>query len=239
MQATFSNTILDLASDESAAPGTAVLIVPNAVREDIVVDGSTIKQIEHTELVHMLDSLAMLGITSFDANFNPAVIMTMNEDQLGSFLDSGSIHNTLDKMLKGNVNVSGYIPTQATDTMYPLTLNPIPGVVEKDELIDFILAVQILGGGSDFTNVSLNPVTIVGLSAANRAIVVQSMIIRNGITDPVEILVNAKNAANFPGGPFWTLDAEDYEENDINLFFTYLDVIEIMKFLNDDLTAVD
>jgi hypothetical protein len=239
MQATFSNTILGFADDESAADGSAVLIVPNAVREDIVVNGLTVKQIELTELVHMLDSLDMLGILNFDTNFDPAVIMTMDETELDAFLDSGSIHNTLNKMLKGNVNVSGYIPSQATETMYPLSLNPIPGVVEKDELIDFILAVQVLGGGSDFTNVTLNPVTIVGLNAANRSIVLQSMIVRNAITDPVEILVAAKNADNFPGGPFFTLDAEDYEENDDNLFFTYLDAIEIMKFLNDDPTFVD
>jgi len=230
MRATLSKTLLDAAADETEAAGFSGLIVPRAKREAILIGGIGNTQIESVELRALLDSLEMLGVSDFGASFNPAVIMLMNETELNDFLDSGSIHNTIDKMLKGNANVSGSIPSQALFTMYPASSYPIAGVVTKTETVNFIRAVQVLGGGN-FTTFSVDFAVVSGKTTAELSIVLNSMIIRNIITPDIETAVNAKNILV---NPDFVLDAEDYMDNNIATFLTYEDSVEVMKFLKDE-----
>ena len=230
IRATISKTLLDAAADETEAAGFSGLIVPRAKREAILVAGIGKTQIESVELRALLDSLEMLGVSDFGAAFNPAVIMQMNETELNDFLNSGSIHTTIDKMLKGNANISGSIPSQALFTMYPASAYPIAGMITKAELVNFIRAVQVLGG-DNFTTFNVDYASISGKTTAEHAIILNSMIIRNIITNDIETAVGVKN---FTVEPDFILDAEDYMDNNITTFLTYEDSIEVMKFLKDE-----
>lgn len=225
MQATISKPILAIAADETAALGTTTLIVPNALRETVAVGLTNPKQIELVELKALLTSLKTLGITSFAAgNFSATSITSKSDAQLTTMLSSGSVHVTFDNMMKANPSIS--IPELAqTDLLYGI-LN----LTLANEIKYFILAANI-GGGTDFTTITFNVNIVLSLNTLQRSTVATSMIVRNMLTPEFEDAVDVKNLLV---NPDYILDAEDYEGNNVTTFLTYLDLLEIIKFLNDE-----
>jgi hypothetical protein len=237
IRATISKTLLDAASDETEAAGFSGLIVPRAKREAILVGGVGKTQIESVELRALLDSLEMLGVSDFGAAFNPGVIMLMNETELTDFLNSGSIHNTIDKMLKGNANISGSIPSLAMFTMYPASAYPIAGVVTKAEVVNFILAAQVMEG-TDFTTVNFSLAVIQGFNPTERGIVLNSMIVRNMLTPEFETLCATGVPVVPPTFPItyvyppMAIPDSYYENDDNNLFLTKNGILAILTYYN-------
>lgn len=225
MQATVSKPVLEAALDETAAAGTTSLIVPNALRESINVSTLPVDQIELDELKALLEALDVLGITDFTTgNFNATTITSLTDPQLTTMLLSGSIHVTFDNMLDSNPNIN--VPELAeTDLLFAVN-----NLTLANEIKYFILAAGTLGG-SDFTNVDFDYTAIMALSDTEQQTILTSMIVRNILTPDLETAVGVKNLLL---GPDYVIDAEDYENNDILTFFTYLDIIEILKFLNDE-----
>lgn len=225
MHSTVSKPVLEAALDETAAPGTTTLIVPTALRETINVDAAAYEQITLSELKKLLGSLDVLGISSFTSgNFDAATITALSDSELTTMLLSGSIHVTFDNMLDSNANIA--VPELAeTDTLYSIN-----NLTFASEIKNFILAANKIGG-ADFTTVNFNYLTIMALGDTDQVVILTSMIARNMLTPDLETAVAMKNLV---GPPVYTLDAEDYENNDITTFFTLDDIIEILKFLNDD-----
>ena len=225
MHSTVSKPVLDAAVDETVAAGTSTLIVPNALRETINVDALPFEQITLAELKKLLTSLDVLGITSFSAgNFDANTITSLTEGQLNTMLDSGSIHVTFDNMLDSNPNIS--VPELAeTDALYLVN-----NLTIDTEITKFILAAKTVGG-TDFTTVDFDYTTILALSETDQQTILSSMIVRNMLTPDLETAVAAKNIF---GPPTFTLNAEDYMNGDMLTFFTYEDIVEILKFLSDE-----
>lgn len=225
MHSTVSKPVLDAAVDESAPSGTTSLIVPNALRESINVDALPYEQIKLSELKKLLISLDVLGITSFSAgNFDADTITSLTDAQLDTMLASGSIHVTFDNMLDSNPNIS--VPELAeTDALYSVNNLTIDTEIRK-----FILAAKTIGG-TNFTTVDFDYNAILALNDTDQQTILSSMIVRNILTPDLETAVAAKNIF---GPPTFTLNAEDYENADVLTFFTYDDIIEILKFLNDE-----
>jgi hypothetical protein len=194
MQATFSDVILANALDETAPKGTASLIVPSTVRQDLVIGGvSQAKvQIENTELIDLLDAIQSLGLTSFGGGFPAATITAMSSGELDDLLSSASIHLTFDRMLQGNDNIDDMIPNLALVDLYGV---PDHAVVTAVEIRNFILAANTFSGG-DFTTVSVNYTTLTGLNAADLDLALDSMIVRNAITPDLVQNVNDYNTVH-------------------------------------------
>ena len=232
MQATISKNILSGALDQTAPVGSGNLIVPDYFRQTIDVGILTPEQIELVELKALLTALEALGITDFGGSMSGSTFTTLNDATLTTMLLSGSMHVTLDNMLKGNSNVNSpekaYISEDSSTVTYGIT-----GLLKGNEIKYFILAAKAIGG-SDFTSVDFDYNSLLSMDASDRETVVISMIVRNMLTSDLATAVAAKNAVNFPGGPFYNLDAEDYEDDNVTLFLTYLDTLEILKFLNDE-----
>lgn len=221
MQATISSNILPNAFDENAGAGITTLIVPNYFREDITVDLFTEEQIELVELKALLEAIKTLGVGDFSGGMDASIISGLTDSDLDILLDSGSIHTTIDNMIRGNTNINAQIPELAkTDTVYKDDL------VTKTEIKAFIKAIQTAFLGSSFTNVSFNLGAIIGLTPGEREVVADSMIIRNIITPDLETL------ASNPIDPY-TLTAADYENNDIGTFFTKQALLNIVAYYND------
>ncbi len=218
MQATVSKVLLDAADDETAPVGQSTLIVPLALRESILVSTVSVSQIEINELKALFVSMNLLGITDFNASFNASAITTMSEANLTTLFDSGSMHMTVNNMLKGNANIAADIPALAQDTFYN-----VANVIKDTELVDFILATQVFGG--DFTNVNFNFTTISTMSVGDRQTALGSMIVRNKITPDVETAVLLKD-------PFYTIPNTYYELNDSNQFLTAQGVQDLIDFIN-------
>ena len=224
MQATVSDKILDVASDESGAAGN--LIVPDYFREALTAGGAGIEQIEKAELIALLDALEVLGITDFSATIDASVVTDLSGAQLDTLLISGSMHVTVSYMIQSNGNVSGSIPALAQTDAYD-----IDDILTKAETKAFILAANTLGASSIAT-VNFDLAAISALTPAERDTVLSSMIVRNMVTTDIENGVTAKNAANFPGGPFYTIDNTDYEESNPLLFLTKQGALDAIDFIN-------
>jgi hypothetical protein len=225
MQATVSKPVLEAALDETASVGTTSLIVPNALRESINVNTLPFEQIELNELKSLLEALDVLGITDFTSgNLDASTITSLSNPQLTTMLLSGSIHVTFDNMLDSNPNIT--VPELAeTDLLYSVN-----DLSLANEIKYFILAAGVIGG-SDFTSVNFDYTTLMALEEEDQQIILTSMIVRNILTPDLETAITIKNITVDPD---YVVDAEDYENNDPLTFFTYLDIIEILKFLNDE-----
>jgi hypothetical protein len=225
MQATVSDKILDVASDQTGAAGN--LIVPDYFREALTAGGSSIEQIEKAELIALLNALEVLGITDFTATIDASVVTDLSDAELDMLLVSGSMHVTVSKMIQANGNVSGSIPALALTDAYD-----IDDILTKTEIKAFIRAANTIGASSIQT-VSFDFAAIQALTPEQREVVLESMIVRNMITGDVQTGVTAKNAANIPGGgPFYTIDNTDYEESNPALFLTKQGAIDAIAFIN-------
>lgn len=232
MQATVSASILGFASDGNPAPDGPTLIVPDALREDIVVAGitQTLAQIEKSELIALLDSIGLLGdFGSFGSSFPATSITSMDGATLDQLLLSGSIHATLSNMAFLNSQVETYVPDIAVQSLYGL-----PEVIIASEIRDFILAVHYLG--TDFTSVDIDYSGVAGLTQAERTEVLKSYIVRGIITPATILAVQGRNVIHDPD---FNLDAEDYEVGYVGTLLTYPDSLDIMNWLNGDDSVTD
>jgi len=232
MQATISANILPYVKTMAEAPSSSDFIVPAALRQSIDVGGAGSYQIEKTELINLLNSMKMLGLSTFNSTTDPDAIMTIFSDTelTNEFLLSGSIHITLDNMIKSNSNVSGSIPAKAlrTEPIYGLS-----NVLTKTEIIAFINAASAMAevsGSGDFTNVTFNFVTVLGFSISSpteQQTIIKSMIVRNVLTpDAVNMATSA--------GITPPISASDYEDGLVTTFLTEAAMIRIIDYLDLD-----
>ncbi len=209
MQATISYNILSGALDDTAAPGSGSLIVPNYFREDILVDSVGDKWIEKVELKALLNSLDTLGISDFSGSVDASTVTSMDDSELNTLLGSGSMQVSIDNMLKGNANINTKIPDLAQEDVYNMT-----DITTKTEIIAFIKATQQIGAG-DITNVTFSTAVITAMTPEERDIALDSMIVRNMLTDELEAMMLADD----PFDLYWPANA-DYMNSDPGTFLT-------------------
>ncbi|MDT8336262.1 MAG: hypothetical protein RQ856_00390 [Candidatus Izemoplasmatales bacterium] len=216
MQATVSDYFLDVAGDETALPGTTGLLVPTTERTAITVNSLSSNVINKTELINMLDGFSTLGLVDYNDAFNSNIITNLTSVQIDQILLSNSLHVTIDNMLRGNASISGSIPALAEDTTtYTVT------VTIKSAVKNFILATQQFTG-ADFTNVSFNVTTVTALTPAQRDIVLDSMIVRNILTDELETMMLADP------DPYWPANS-DYMNSDPLTFLTEVGINNVFS----------
>ena len=214
IQATISSNILPTASLETVPAGTGTLIIPSHFREDITIATVSDKHIEKAELKALLQSLDSLGITNFDGAMSANTITSMDDTQLNILLASGSVHTTVDNMLRGNTNIQ--IPDLAkVDLAYQTDITTVA------EIKALIQATQTFGS-ADFTALTFDFTAIATLTPAEQDTVLTSMTVRNTINDEVETLCTIN--------PFdiYSLVAADYESNDINTFLLKATILDII-----------
>lgn len=225
MHATVSYYILENALDESSGPGQVTLIVPTALREGIMLEGvvDAGEQIIKTELIALLTSLQTLGISDFSGGMDASVVTDLTSPELDTLLASGSMHVTIDNMLKGNANINTQIPTLAQENIYGII-----NVTTVVEIKAFILSSNTLATGS-FSEISFNFTAIAALSGTDMDIVLDSMIVRNIITADIESGVVAANAIYDPD---YVIAVEDYEVGSAPAFFTRAGARDAIDFIN-------
>ncbi|MFW5841981.1 MAG: hypothetical protein ACOCU2_01695 [Bacillota bacterium] len=228
IQATVAKSIIDIALDETAPFGSGQLIVPTFFRSSIDVGTSTETQIEQQELIDLLTGVQLLGLTDFDSAFDASAITTMTEPDLNTLVTSGSIHISIDNMLRDNGSIT--IPDKAivdtstapVEDYYNITSID---VTTTEEVVYFILAANILtDGSSDFTNVSFDFTAISNLGSTERDDVLTSMLVRATITPDIE------NAVSIDPG--YTLEASDYEDNDMSKFLTKQGIEDYIAYVD-------
>jgi len=216
IQATISGNILPNALDETAPNGSVTIIVPTFFRETILVDGVASKHIEIFELKALLGALDELGVSDFGGGMSGGAITGMTDAQLAIMLVSGSVHTTIDNMMRGNANINTKIPDLAEeDTAYKTD------IVTKTEIRAFIKATKTVTTGS-FTSVAFSPAAVATLTPTEQATVADSMIVRNILTPTLE---TACAAAAYPLVP------TDYENNDISTFLRKAQLLAIINAL--------
>ena len=197
IQATVSANILPNAA-ETAAPGIG-LIVPTYFRDDITVDGVAEKHIELVELKALLGALKALGVNDFGGGMDAGVITSLDDAKLTTMLLSGSVHTTLDNMMRGNTHIASEIPDLAiVNELYK------NNIITKTEIKAFIFATQTVASGS-FTSVTFDVNGLTSLTAAEQDTVATSMIVRNILTPDL--------VAGAPLVPY-TIHDTDYMDDD-------------------------
>ena len=210
MVATVSDYFLDAAvGDETTLPGTTSLLIPTTERVAITVDGLAAQAMNKQEMIYMFDAFNILGLTDYNSNFDASVITGKTGAEIDQMLLSASVHVTVDNMMRGNASVASKIPALAEDnTTYAVT------VTIKPTIRNFILATQQVGTG-DFTNITFNAAGVAGLSPAQRDIVLDSMIVRNILTDELETMMLEDD----PFDLYWPANS-DYMNSDPLTFLT-------------------
>ena len=207
MVATVSDYFLDVAGDETEAPGTTILLIPTTKRIPITIAGISAEVVERQELINILNGFDILGYSNYGEPMDANIITSLTGPDIDNILLSDSLHVTIDNMLRGNAAISGGIPALAEDTTsYSMT------ITIKTAVRNFILATQQVAG-ADFTNVTFDIGTVTSLSPEQRDIVLDSMIVRNILTDQLEAMMLADP------DPYWPADS-DYMNNDPLTFLT-------------------
>lgn len=224
LQATISKNILDIAKAENEAPAIGDLVVPLYFRQTIAVGVGNETQVERNELEAMLESLKLLGIMNFGDNVDADDITAifLDDTSANTFLASGSLHITVDNMVKKNANISASIPEMA---QYQVATYDINDVTKEAELIAFVQAANALAG-ADFTNVNFSFATIAALDEAARDSILDSMIVRNKITPDVVTVCSLPDPENGLLTP--PLGNSDYEENNVANFLTKLGIKRVI-----------
>jgi|GEM_PF-849256 len=214
LQATISDNILEFAEEDTPSPDNETpLIVTAYFRETVVVDGIDEEQIEKEELRSLLMALETLNIDSFEDDLDPTVIQGLTEAELYDLLESGSIHITLDDMMQANDDVENNIPDYGDGATALKDEYDETDILIKDEIVAFIIAAEILGGGAaDFTNVTLDYNTILNLDEEDRETVLESMIVREFMTEDLEDAYLAVTTNE--------IDDEHYMNEDSGTFLT-------------------
>jgi len=233
MQATISKNILSGALDQTAPVGSGSLIVPDYFRQAIMVNLVSDEQIEKVELKALLTALETLEISDFSGSMNASTVTNMDDAKLSTMLLSGSMHVTMDNMLKGNPNIAvpnkAYYGGNLTTPLYDIN-----GLIQANEIKYFILAAKEIG--SDFTNVDFSYSAIESLDAGQQTIVLTSMIVRNMITPDLVTAVDAYNdIPAFLGGPdpvlYDPIPDSFYEDNDNSTFLTSSAILTLIDYL--------
>jgi hypothetical protein len=197
------------------------LIIPDKTLDNsafVKIVQTDVTYVKATEIEFLILAFDELSITNFDTGIDASIITSLNETKLNIIMDSGTMHLTIESFIQGNNLIS--IPALAIDDLFG-TID----ILIRDEVIDFILATQIIANpGDDITNISFNFTAISSLSINDRNIVLESMIVRNVITPDVESAVAID--------PFYSLDASDYMENNTSYFLTKQGIIDYINHLN-------
>ena len=204
--ATISNKIL--------AGNSPSLIIPSRNINDtfdIKIVQTELTYIEQNETIALVNALSELGISDFDSSISGSAMTGLTGPQLDIILISGTMHLSIDDIIRDNNSVNTKIPAKAVDDLFALT-----NILIKDEIKNFILAAKAFAGeGSDvsaFDFDTLDVTTLASMPEAQRNIILDSMIMRNILTPKVEQADGLD--------PFFTLIASDYEDADTNSFLT-------------------
>jgi len=226
MQATISDSLLasPTKTESSMVTGGTDLVVPTVFRDDITVGLAAKVQIEHDELLELLDGLDLLGISSFGGAMSAGTINALSYATQMDIYESGSLHVTVHNMLLGNPSVD--VPDEAKHLP---SRYGVAGLTTASEIAYFIVAVNELEG-VDFTNAVFTFATVAGLDAAKRDVILDSMIIRNIITPDMVGAVATWNANPFE--PDYTILDTDYMNDDPGSFFTEAGIERFIAFVN-------
>lgn len=220
MQATISDTLLAGAGDDSTAYGTSTLIIPNIFREIIMVDSIVSEQIEINELKDLIAGLKELDVQDFSGSVSASSITSMTPAEIDTILISGSLHVTINHMIWGNANINTLIPDFTEGLALTDLLYDMANIIIKTEVKDFIIAAQTASTTSDITNISFDYTTISAMTPEERDVVLNSMIVRNIITNQL--------SAFWTMDPFYSPANTDFEENNPLYFLTKSGVISVM-----------
>ncbi len=216
IQATISANVLSNSLDETAPNGSTTIIVPTYFRENIMVDSTPNKQIELVELEALLDAFEVLGVGDFSGGMNATTITGLSDTDLDVMLISGSIHTTIDNIMRGNSNINSEIPDLAiTNVLYK------NDIITKTEIKTFIKATQTVSSGS-ISSISFDVNTLTSLTPSEQDTVASSMIVRNILTDDLETAATLKS-------PPYVLANTDYMNDDENTFLTKAAVLAIIS----------
>jgi len=177
-QATISQLILNNADSDQS--GSSLFVIPDFFRETIIVNSMSEEQINKAELISLFASLEVLGITEFDSGVDASSITSMDDADLTILLASGSMQVTIDKILKDNSFIT--IPDEATTTLFGMN-----NITTVNEIKAFIKAVSTMSSG-DISNIQFSLSSIEALSAPERNIVLDSMIVRSQISSDIVTL---------------------------------------------------
>jgi hypothetical protein len=217
LQATISDNVLAGASDETTPVGTTTLIIPTYFRENITVGGDalTYDHVEKVELQDLLEALDALGLSDFGGSIGADIITGMTETELDTMFESGSVHTTVDNMLRGNGGLI-FPELSEEDALYKAN------IITEVEIRKFITAVTTLGQ-TNFATATFNVATLQGLSTGDRDTVADAMITRATLHTTVETAGN--NVLIYPAG----LTVADYEEQGATPFLiksTFLAIVD-------------
>ena len=202
IHATVSKFILDAATDESA-PNAASLIVPTALREAITVNGSAAQRIERNELEALIEALEVLGFGDYGDGVSPLAITSLNETELTTVFQSGSMHYSADDLILDGGTLD--VPDLAKETY------PYGTLISVQELVNLIVASQVMNV-TDYSTFSISFAELSALSPEERETVLSSMVVRNLLTPDIEALADVS--------PTFDLVPGDYENDDITTFLT-------------------
>jgi hypothetical protein len=220
IQATISDTILPN-SVETAPNGTTQLIIPAYFKEAITVGVNPATQVEYDELLALLNGLKALDVQNFDGAMSGSTITDLSGNDIDILLLSGSIHTTIDNMLRGNSFV--------TNNVHPLTMEDDlaykSDILKVVEIKAFIMATKEISA-SDFTSVSFDASILSTVSSASsRDVIFSSMLIRNELSDDVVALAGVSGYTPFP-------IPNTYYMNDDNTSYLrkteFLDIVEFV-----------
>ena len=233
LQVTISDSILGLATtlDENDAYTMGRLVVPTTFRQAIDVNAISKVQILNEELLELLGAMSELGFSDFGSSIGGSAITSMNDTTLDEMFDSGSIHKTLDSMLRANAALD--IPTDAEEDRTVFTVNLtdyiLSDVTTEAEIRYFLTAVTTLGEG-DFSSVTFDLSDILALDVGQQDTIATSMIVRYTLHS--EVYTTATQV--FVPNPFRALVAGDFMsgvlEVDANTsFFTKSTFLEAVQ----------
>jgi hypothetical protein len=231
IQATISDTILPNALDESAPDGAGTLIIPNSFRQDISIEGVTVKQVSYNELLALLNALDALGVSDFGGGMSGSTITALTAGDIDTLLLSGSLHTTIDNMFRANSNVTDNIHTATMETN---AYGIVDDILVKAEIKAFILATKEMAA-TDFATVTFGPALFGTVSSnSSRAIIFDSMIIRKATSADLVTLAGLSQLELLPADRYspWPLDNTDYtggnmgDSEDYLTKATFLDILE-------------
>jgi len=230
IQLTLSDIILPNTQDENDAIelNPMTLIVTTNFHQSVDVEGVATTQIEKDELQKLLDGLELLG-ADFDGAMDAQAVSGAIAD-IDTILESGSLHVTIDNMIKSNAAID--VPDLAT---IPGAFNELEDVTTAIEIERFIIAADIVTaqtGSGDFTNVDFDLEAINNLSESEQETVIESMIVRNVLTDQIETFIENEVPLVEPEDYF---DETDYEEDDRDTFLREQPILDFLDEYGDDL----
>jgi len=218
IHATLSNKIY-------AGSSTSLILPERDINDayDVKIIQTDITYLEKQETINLINALNILGISDFDSSISGSALTGLDETQLNTILDSGTMHLSIEDIIQGNGNIASDIPNKALADLFALT-----DILIRDEVINFILASKAFAGeGSDITSVDFSTLSIASLQTmpeSQRNTILASMIVRNILTPDIE------QAASIDPG--FTLQASDYEDNLTSTFLTSAGIIRYLDYLN-------